>query len=61
MEERLYRLRPDQAVFETGMAQGKQLLLANTVGDIQLHWFASDGKFLELQRIPIEPATMPPG
>jgi len=61
MDERLYRLRPDQAVFETGTAQGKQLLLANTLSDIHLHWFGPDGEFLELQRIPIEPATIPPG
>jgi hypothetical protein len=61
MDERLYRLRPDQAVFETGTAQGKQLLLSFTVREISLHWFAPDGAFLELERIPVEPATMPPG
>jgi hypothetical protein len=55
MNERLYRFRPDQAVFETGTAQGKQLLLANNyyLQEILLHWFAADGKFLELERVPI--------
>jgi hypothetical protein len=61
MNDRLYRFLPDQGVFETGMAQGKQLLLADTVSDILLHWFAPNGEFLEMERIPIEPATMPPG
>jgi hypothetical protein len=35
------------------MAQGKQLLLANTVQEILLHWFAPSGEFLELERYPI--------
>src|SRR5436305_11498884 len=61
MNNRLYPLRHDQGVFETGTAQGKQLLLANTVSEIILHWFAPNGEFLEQERIPIEPATMPPG
>ena len=55
MNDRLYRFRPDQAVFETGMAQGKQLLLANNVQEILLHWFAPNGEFLELERLPIPP------
>ena len=53
MNDRLYRFRPDQAVFETGTAQGKQLLLANNVQEILLHWFAPNGEFLELERLPI--------
>ena len=48
MGERLYSLRHGQEVFDTGMAQGKQVLLANTVQDILLHWFAPDGQFLGL-------------
>jgi hypothetical protein len=60
MNERLYRFRPDQAVFETGTAQGKQLLLANNYGlqEILLHWFAADGEFLELERVPIPPGPI---
>lgn len=50
MTDRLYPLRHDQEVFETGTAQGKQLLLANTVSEIILHWFAPDGEFLEQER-----------
>jgi len=61
MAYRLYRIRPDPAVFDTGTAQGKQLLLSNNVDEIWLHWFARNGKFLELERIPIEPAAMQPG
>jgi hypothetical protein len=61
MNERLYCLRPDPAVFDTGTARDKQFLLSNNVNEISLHWFAPDGAFLELERIPIEPATMPPG
>jgi hypothetical protein len=60
MVNRLYRIRPDLAVFDTGTAQGKQLLLSNNVDEIWLHWFAPDGKFLELERIPIEAAPMQP-
>jgi hypothetical protein len=56
MDERLYPLQHDQGVFETGMAQGKQLLLANTVSEILLHWFAPNGEFLELERYDIPPA-----
>ncbi len=56
MNDRLYRVRPDQEVFETGTAQGKQLLLSVNVSEISLHWFATDGEFLELQRIPVEPS-----
>lgn len=59
MGKRLYRLRPDQGVFETGTAQGKQLLLATTVNEILLHWFAPEGKFLNLQRVPIASAPTP--
>ncbi len=61
MNERLYRLRPDQGVFETGIAQGKQVLLAATVHDILMHWFAPSGEFLGLERcpMPVEPATFP--
>jgi hypothetical protein len=61
MDDRLYRLRGDQERFEAGLAQGKQLLLATTVDDILLHWFAPDGEFLQLERIPIEPALLSPG
>jgi hypothetical protein len=50
MSDRLYPLRHDQGVFETGIAQGKQLLLANTVDEILLHWFAPNGEFIELER-----------
>lgn len=50
MDDRLYRLRPDQAVFETGTAQGKQLLLSANVSQISLYWFTAGGEFLELQR-----------
>jgi len=50
MGEQLYRLQQGQGVFETGIAQGKQLLLATTVQDILLHWFALDGRFLGLER-----------
>jgi hypothetical protein len=53
MSDRLYPLQHDQGVFETGTAQGKQLLLANTVDQILLHWFAPTGEFLELERYPI--------
>lgn len=53
MQERLYCLRRDQEVFETGMAQGKQLLLATTVHDLLLHWFAPTGEFLGLERRPL--------
>jgi hypothetical protein len=61
MDERLFRLRPDPAVFDTGTAQGKQLLLATTVHDILTHWFASDGEFLGLEpfRMPVEPGKFP--
>jgi hypothetical protein len=61
MDERLYHLRHDQEVFETGIAQGKQLLLATTVHDILLHWFAPNGEFLGLERcrMPVEPGTFP--
>jgi hypothetical protein len=48
-------------VFETGTAQGKQLLLATNVVDVLLHWFAPGGEFLAMERIPIDPATLPPG
>jgi hypothetical protein len=43
------------------MAQGKQVLLANTVHEILLHWFAPDGQFLGLERfrMPFECATFP--
>ncbi len=61
MAYRLYRIRPDPAVFDTGTTQGKQLLLSNNVDETWLHWFAPNGKFLELERIPIESATRPPG
>jgi ankyrin repeat protein len=49
MNDRLYRFRPDQAVFETGTTQGKQVLLANSyyLQEILLHWFAADGEFLD--------------
>jgi hypothetical protein len=50
MEERLYRLRHDQEAFETGSAQDKQVLLAHTVHEILLHWFAPNGEFLGLER-----------
>jgi hypothetical protein len=50
---RLYPIQHDQGVFDTGLAQGKQLLLANTVDEILLHWFAPTGEFLELERYPI--------
>ena len=50
MSERLYHLRQEQGVFETGLAQGKQLLLATTVHEILLHWFAPGGEFLGLER-----------
>ena len=59
MEERLYPIKNEPALFETGMAQGKQLLLANTVSEILLHWFAPSGEFLELERFPIP--AQPPG
>jgi hypothetical protein len=58
MAGRLYRLRPDQEVFQTGTAQGKQLLLGTNVQDIVLHWFAPDGEFLELERLPIPPGPI---
>jgi hypothetical protein len=61
MSERLYCLRPDPAVFDAGTARGKQVLLSNDVNEISLYWFAPDGTFLELELIPIEPATLPPG
>jgi hypothetical protein len=61
MNERLYCLRPDPAVFDTGTARAKQILLFNNVDEISLLWFAPNGEFLELERIPIAPATMPPG
>ena len=61
MHERLYRIRPDPAVFETGIAQSKQLLLSYDVNEISLHWFASNREFVGLQQIPMEAATMPPG
>ncbi len=51
LDERLYPLQHGQGVFETGMAQGKQLLLGNTAQEILLHWFAPNGEFLELQAI----------
>jgi hypothetical protein len=57
--ERLYRLRHDQEVFETGSAQGKQLLLACTVTDILLHWFSLEGVFLELERHPLSTGAGP--
>jgi hypothetical protein len=61
MDQRLYHLRQGQGVFETGTAQGKQLLLASTVHDILLHWFAPDGAFLclERHRMGVAPGTFP--
>jgi hypothetical protein len=59
MGERLYRFLPDQGVFETGRAQGKQLLLATAVKEILLHWFSAKGKFLKLERVPISSAPTP--
>jgi hypothetical protein len=53
MCNRRYALRHDPGAFETGTAQGKQLLLANTVHEILLHWFAPNGEFIELERHPI--------
>jgi hypothetical protein len=61
MGERLYHLRQGQVVFETGTAQGKQILLATIVQDILLHWFAPDGAFLGLERhrMAVAPDTYP--
>ena len=61
VEERLYHLRTDQGYFETGIAQGKQLLLYETVHEIIAHWFDMDGVFLSLERLrmDVDPPTHP--
>jgi hypothetical protein len=48
-------------VFETGTAQGKQLLLATTIHGILLHWFTPEGAFLGLERhrMAVAPGTFP--
>src|SRR5262245_30251813 len=61
MGERLYTFRHDQGYFEAGLAQGKQVLLSNTVDEIVAHWFDMEGPFLGMERFPmaVDPPTFP--
>jgi hypothetical protein len=61
VSDRLYTLRHDQGYFETGLANGRQVLLGNTLREIVAHWFDLAGHFLGLERFPmmVDPPTFP--
>jgi hypothetical protein len=59
--EQLYRFRHGEGGFELGTASGKQLLIGSTVHHVVLHCFDPDGRFLELEKLPmaVAPDTFP--
>jgi hypothetical protein len=61
VDERLYRLPHGQEYFEAGTAAGKQVLLGNTVHHVVLHWFDSEGRFVEVWRfqMAVDPEKYP--